>query len=47
MNDNLIALFGFQETPDGVGLTIEKHYRLTLPKDVTQADLQAYQQQPL
>jgi hypothetical protein len=47
MNDSLIALFGFQETPDGIGLTIEKHYRLTPPEDVTQADLQAYQLQPL
>ena len=46
MGDNLIALFGFQETPDGVGLILEKHYRLAPPEDVTPADLKAYLQQP-
>ncbi len=45
MSGNLIALFGFQETSAGGGLTLEKHYRLAPPAEVTQEDLIVYQLQ--
>ena len=47
MSENLIALFAFQESLAGVGMTMEKHYRLTEPKNVTLDDLSSYQLQPL
>ena len=47
MSDNLIALFGFQETPEGIRLALEKHYRLTLFQEITQEEIQAYRQQSI
>ena len=42
MSDDLIALFGFQETPEGVRLISEKHYRLVSPGELTPSDLLFY-----
>lgn len=41
-DDGVIALFEFEQGEDGVRITSEKHYRLVPPKDVTDADLEAY-----
>jgi hypothetical protein len=42
MGDDLIALFEFEQTTDGVKLVIEKHYRLVKPEDISQAELENY-----
>lgn len=42
MRGDVIALFEFEESRDGVAITSEKHYRLVPPEDVTTADLEAY-----
>lgn len=42
MKDDLIALFAFERGEGGVKLTMEKHYRLVSPKEVTEADLNDY-----
>lgn len=40
MEDDLIALFKFEETSDGVKLSAEKHYRLVKPEDLSQEELE-------
>lgn len=42
MQEDVIALFEFEEGDKGVGITSEKHYKLVPPEDVTEADLQTY-----
>ena len=42
MDENLIALFEFEETGDKVGLYKEVHYRLVPAEDVTSKDLEVY-----
>jgi hypothetical protein len=42
MQDEVIALFEFEEGENGVGIISEKHYKLVPPKDVTEADLDTY-----
>lgn len=42
IEDNLIALFAFEENENGIALTREMHYRLVQPEDVTQEDLTTY-----
>ncbi len=44
MEDDLIALFEFEESESGVALTSEKHYRLVPPDEITPEDLRAYQE---
>jgi len=44
MRGGVIALFSFEETADGFGISAEKHYRLVPHKEVTDSDLQAYSQ---
>jgi hypothetical protein len=44
MDDNLIALFAFEEGENGVTRSIEKHYRLVPPDQVTPDDLRLYQE---
>ncbi|MCY2951836.1 MAG: endonuclease [Planctomycetota bacterium] len=46
MQDGVIALFEFEETPSGFAISAEKHYRLVPPEQVTDSDLQAYAQRP-
>lgn len=42
--NDVIALFEFEHTGDGVKVTSEKHYKLVPPEDVTENDLAAYRQ---
>lgn len=44
MENDTIALFGFENSNDGVSLVDEKHYRLVSPDEVTEDDLRAYRQ---
>lgn len=47
MRGDLIALFDFVKSANGVAVASEKHYRLVLPDEVTPGDLQAYATGPL
>lgn len=42
MEDNLIALFEFAMTHEGIKVVEEKHYRLALPDELTQEELESY-----
>lgn len=42
MADNVIAMFAFEMTGDGVRAVSEKHYRLVAPDQVSAQDLAAY-----
>ena len=42
MDEGVIALFEFESGENGVTISSEKHYKLVLPKEVTEADLQIY-----
>jgi hypothetical protein len=42
MERDLIALFAFEEGEAGVGMSMEKHYRLVPPESVTADDLKTY-----
>ena len=42
MQDDLIALFEFEEGEDGITIAAEKHYKLAPPEEVTEADLALY-----
>ncbi len=42
MQDNLIALFEFEQGEDGVSIATEKHYKLVPPEEVTETDLETY-----
>jgi hypothetical protein len=44
MGKNLIALFEFESTPEGVKWTEEEHYRLVSPEEVTPEVLRSYQE---
>ncbi len=43
MQDNIIALFSFAEGDKGIGISNEKHYRLTPRNEMTEADWGEYQ----
>jgi hypothetical protein len=43
MGENLIALLSFEETPEGVRIRAEAHYRLVAPDEVSPEELRAYQ----
>jgi hypothetical protein len=42
IKENLIALFEFELTPEGVKVVEEKHYRLVPPDDLTLEELEVY-----
>ncbi|NOT55914.1 MAG: endonuclease [Deltaproteobacteria bacterium] len=42
IENNLIALFSFEEGENGVGLSDERHYRLVPPEQMTDEDLVTY-----
>lgn len=42
IENNLIALFSFEEGENGVGLSDERHYRLVPPEHMTDEDLVTY-----
>jgi len=44
MEDDLIALFVFEEGASGVVIALEKHYRLVPPEDLSAEDLVKYRQ---
>jgi hypothetical protein len=47
MQDNVIALFEFEESQSGIVLVSEKHYRLVPPDELTAEDLNAYRERLL
>jgi hypothetical protein len=42
MEDNLIALFEFEQTKDGIKVSSEKHYRLVRSDELSPEELQSY-----
>jgi hypothetical protein len=42
MGDNLIALFEFEQSQDGIKVSSEKHYRLVKPDELSPDELQSY-----
>lgn len=42
MEDNIIALFEFEQGDTGVSIASEKHYKLVPPEEVTETDLDTY-----
>jgi hypothetical protein len=46
MATNLIALFDFEMTDNGVALVSERHYRLVPPGELTSEDLEGYRMRP-
>ncbi len=42
MEHNLIALFEFEQTKDGIKVSSEKHYRLVRPDELLPEELQSY-----
>jgi hypothetical protein len=47
MADDLIALFEFKKSQDGMMISSEKHYRLVPGEDMTSEDLATYRDRPL
>jgi hypothetical protein len=47
MADNVIALFEFEKSGNSIALSIEKHYRLVPPEEMTPEDLENYRKRPL
>jgi hypothetical protein len=46
MEDDLIALFEFEESKGRIAISSEKHYRLVPGEEVTVEDLKAYGDRP-
>jgi hypothetical protein len=46
MEEDLIALFEFEKTEDGIRVSTEKHYRLVNPDELTEEELEAYRKRP-
>ena len=44
MDESLIALFAFEDSPKGLVSSSEKHYRLVPPEQVTVEDLKEYRE---
>jgi hypothetical protein len=42
MDQNLIALFEFEQTNEGIKVSSEKHYRLVKPDELSADELQSY-----
>jgi len=42
MEDNLIALFEFEQTIEGIKVSSERHYRLVKPNELSPEELQSY-----
>ena len=47
MEDNLIAMFAFEESEQGMAITSEKHYRLVPAEEMTAEDLGTYRNRSL
>lgn len=46
IDDNLIALFAFEEGTTGISVLAEKHYRLVPHEEMTAEDLESYRNRP-
>ncbi|MBX3011566.1 MAG: hypothetical protein KF832_08655 [Caldilineaceae bacterium] len=44
MRDNVIALFQFEQSTEGVAISLEKHYKLVTPDELSREELLRYQQ---
>ena len=44
MEGDLIAMFEFEDTEDGIAVSSEKHYRLVPHEEMTVADIKAYRE---
>lgn len=42
MNDGAIALFGFVKTDEGIRISLEKHYQLVPPEELTASEIATY-----
>jgi hypothetical protein len=42
MDENLIALFSFEESEKGISISSEKHYRLVPHEDLSEEELLSY-----
>jgi hypothetical protein len=47
MGDNMIALFELEQTKDGIRVSLERHYRLVRPEDLSPDELATYQARTL
>lgn len=47
MREDLIALFAFEDSAEGIAITSERHYRLVAPVDLSSEELATYQSRPL
>ena len=47
MNDNLIALFEFEQTLEGIKVSSEKHYRLVKSDELSPDELRSYSLRPI
>lgn len=47
MQDDVIALFAFEKSPNGIVVTSERHYRLAPADALSAAELLAYRRRPL
>jgi hypothetical protein len=47
MTGNLLALFEFEKTTDGIAIVNEKHYRLVPPDQLSPGELELYRSRPL
>jgi hypothetical protein len=46
MQDDLIALFEFEDTEQGLRISAEKHYRLVPPEALSPEELESYRRRP-
>jgi hypothetical protein len=46
MQEELIALFEFQDTQDGIAVVSERHYRFVPPEEFDVRELEAYRERP-
>lgn len=47
IENDLIALFAFEEGENGIGVSSEKHYRLVPHDQMTDSDLEIYRNRPI
>jgi hypothetical protein len=47
MDDDLIALFAFEDSDNGIAIVAERHYRLVPPDALTPSELESYRTRPL
>lgn len=47
IQDDVIALFELEQTADGIKVSLEKHYRLVRPEELSPQELESYRLRPL